>query len=97
MYIFYCDIGFMIVYVGFFNLFNFVLISGMEWNFKVMEKDLFDVLCKIEVIFESYWNDCEFIRYVVENERYEVQLKVVLNCKKDNLNVFYFDIQFYDY
>lgn len=35
-YLFICNIGYYIGYIGFFNLLYLVLINGLEWNLKIM-------------------------------------------------------------
>ena len=59
-YLFKRETGFSTAYIGSSNLSNQALTSGLEWNIKVTEKDLFDILKKFEATFETYWNDNGF-------------------------------------
>lgn len=62
-YYFYRESGFSSAYVGSSNLSNPAITSGLEWNVKLTEKDAGDILQKICVSFESYWDNPEFIPY----------------------------------
>ncbi len=59
-YLFKRDTGFSTAYIGSSNLSKSALTNGLEWNVKVTEKESFDIVRKISVMFESYWNDASF-------------------------------------
>lgn len=50
-------------YLDLSNLLNVVISSGLEWNGKVIAKDLLYTIKKIEAAFENYWNSTEFEFY----------------------------------
>lgn len=55
-----CDISFYIGYIGLLNLFYLVLISGLEWNLKIIFKEIFYIIEKFFSIFEIYWELLDF-------------------------------------
>ena len=59
-YLFRRDTGFSTAYIGSSNLSRVALTDGLEWNVKVTEKESFDIVRKVSVMFESYWNDDSF-------------------------------------
>lgn len=59
-YLFRRDTGFSTAYIGSSNLSRAALTDGLEWNVKVTEKESFDIVRKVSVMFESYWNDASF-------------------------------------
>lgn len=59
-YLFQRDTGFSTAYIGSSNLSWAALNGGLEWNIKVTEKESFDIIRKVSVSFESYWNDPSF-------------------------------------
>jgi superfamily II DNA or RNA helicase len=69
---FYRESGFSSAYVGSSNLSNPAITSGLEWNVKLTEKDAGDILQKICMSFESYWDNPEFVPYK-ENDRLILQ------------------------
>ncbi len=71
-YYFYRESGFSSAYVGSSNLSNPAITSGLEWNVKLTEKDAGDILQKICMSFESYWDNPEFVPYK-ENDRLILQ------------------------
>lgn len=75
-YVFYRETGFTTAYIGSSNLSNAAISSGLEWNVKVTEKDLPDIIKKIDATFESYWNSTDFeIYYEKDHDRLERALK----------------------
>lgn len=60
LYLFMCDISFYIGYIGLLNLFYLVLISGLEWNLKIIFKEIFYIIEKFFSIFEIYWELLDF-------------------------------------
>ena len=81
-YLFKRETGFSTAYIGFSNLSNPALTSGLEWNMKVTEKDSFDVLKKCDATFESYWNDREFILFDHDQEEDQRRLRIALSKKE---------------
>lgn len=59
-YLFRRDTGFSTAYIGSSNLSRVALTDGLEWNVKVTEKESFDIVRKVSVMFESYWNAASF-------------------------------------
>lgn len=75
-YVFYRNTGFSTAYVGSSNLSNVAISSGLEWNTKVTQQDLPEVMGKIKATFESYWHEKEFEDYTQdEKERLTLALK----------------------
>ena len=62
-YIFNRESGFSTAYVGSSNLSNAAVLSGLEWNVKVTEKDMESTMQKINATFETYWNSKDFELY----------------------------------
>lgn len=62
-YYFYRDSGFSSAYVGSSNLSNPAITSGLEWNVKLTQIDAGNILQKIGISFESYWDNPEFVSY----------------------------------
>ena len=79
VYYFFRESGFSSAYVGSSNLSNPAITSGLEWNVKLTEKDAGDILQKICVSFESYWDNPEFIPYRIGDKPV---LKEALNRQK---------------
>ena len=97
-YYFYRESGFSSAYVGSSNLSNPAITSGLEWNVKLTEKDARNILQKICISFESYWDNPEFAFY---GENDKSILQEALNRQKgksgdDDLPVL-FDIVPYFY
>lgn len=67
-YYFHRESGFSSAYVGSSNLSNPAITSGLEWNVKLTEKDAGDILQKICISFESYWDNPEFVFYGVNDK-----------------------------
>ena len=67
-YVFYRSTGFSTAYVGSSNLSNAAISSGLEWNVKVTQRDLPEMIDKIFATFESYWNSNEFEFYTEEQK-----------------------------
>ena len=78
-YYFFRESGFSSAYVGSSNLSNPAITSGLEWNVKLTEKDAGDILQKICISFESYWDNPEFIPYRIGDKPV---LKEALNRQK---------------
>lgn len=78
-YMFHRDTGFSTAYIGSSNVSQSALVSGLEWNVKVTEKDSKDVMDKFEATFEAYWNDSEFVTFSKEQEE---RLKQALKSER---------------
>ncbi|HSO67155.1 MAG TPA: DUF3427 domain-containing protein, partial [Desulfatirhabdiaceae bacterium] len=50
-------------YIGSANMSNAAITSGLEWNLKVMAKDMAHIREKFTAEFETYWNSREFIPF----------------------------------
>jgi superfamily II DNA or RNA helicase/HKD family nuclease len=61
--------GFSTVYVGSSNLTHSAQVSGLEWNVRASAARNPDVLAKFDAVFESYWENGEFLPY--DSERFE--------------------------
>jgi len=68
-YYFYRESGFSSAYVGSSNLSNPAITSSLEWNVKLTEKDAGDILQKICISFESYWDNPEFVPYRIGDKQ----------------------------
>lgn len=97
-YYFYRESGFSSAYVGSSNLSNPAITSGLEWNVKLTEKDAGDILQKICISFESYWDNPEFVPYRIGDKQV---LQKALNKQKgssgENELSAFFDITPYFY
>ena len=62
-YIFIRNTGFHTAYIGSSNLSEPALREGLEWNLKVTQVELPDVIKKIRHCFEGYWNNDIFENY----------------------------------
>ncbi|MGM9959788.1 MAG: DUF3427 domain-containing protein [Allobaculum sp.] len=97
-YIFYRDTGFTTAYVGSSNLSKSAVTTGLEWNIKVTEQDLPDLLNKINASFEMYWNDEEFEYYEEsQQERLARALKAEKFIRNNDINHYVMDIVPYSY
>ena len=86
VYLFKRETRFSTAYIGSSNLSNPALTSRLEWNIKVTEKDLFDILKKFEATFETYWNDNEFKVYQSDSKQDQTLLKHALSKSKTQEN-----------
>lgn len=76
-YIFHRNTGFTTAYVGSSNLSKPALTSGLEWNTKMTEHDLPEIIHKITATFESYWNQ-ERSELYTDTEEQREQLSLAL-------------------
>lgn len=79
-YIFGRNTGFSTAYVGSSNISNAALLSGLEWNVKIAEKEQSDIMRKMEATFDSYWNSPDFSLYHADQE---AELRIALRAEKD--------------
>lgn len=97
-YVFYRNTGFTTAYVGSSNLSNAAISSGLEWNFKLTEKDLPETIRKINATFDSYWNSNDFEHYCEDQkERLSKALKAEKYYVSNDLKQYVFDIVPYSY
>ncbi|MEY2433369.1 MAG: hypothetical protein QOC92_3094 [Acidimicrobiaceae bacterium] len=71
---FYRRSGFSTAYVGSSNLTHSAQHTGLEWNIRASSARNPDILAKFEAVFESYWQNTDFVPYDpdqfdVESER----------------------------
>ena len=71
-YIFHRNTGFSTAYIGSANMSKDALTSGLEWNFKMSEKNSKTTWKKITGTFDTYWNSKELVMYD-ESERENLQ------------------------
>ncbi|SHI64135.1 DUF3427 domain-containing protein [Pseudobutyrivibrio xylanivorans] len=97
-YIFHRETGYTTAYIGSSNISKAALSSGLEWNVKITEQDMLDVLEKVNASFESYWNTPEFETY---NESDKGRLVKALNLENNETTQggfsFLFDLNPYTY
>lgn len=62
-WLFHRDSGFSTAYVGSSNLTHSAQVSGLEWNVRVSGARNRAVVEKISAVFESYWQQVDFVRY----------------------------------
>lgn len=97
-YVFYRNTGFSTAYVGSSNLSSVAISSGLEWNTKVTQRDLPDVMDKIKATFESYWNASEFEDYgEKDRERLATALRKERYFEGNQENIYLFDLLPYAY
>ncbi len=99
-YMFYRESGYSTAYVGSSNLSRAAIADGMEWNMKVTEQDMPNIVEKMRATFETYWHSEDFETF--DAERDEEKLRRALDVQNGKTergnNVTYsFDIQPYPY
>jgi superfamily II DNA or RNA helicase/HKD family nuclease len=62
-WLFHRDSGFSTAYVGSSNLTHSAQVSGLEWNVRVSGARNRAVIDKIAAVFESYWQQADFVPY----------------------------------
>ncbi len=62
-YMFYRENNFSTAYVGSSNLSHAAIADGLEWNMKITQQDLPNVIQKMQASFETYWQSEEFTLY----------------------------------
>ena len=100
-YLFWRNTGFSTLYIGSSNISESAMTSGLEWNVRLSRQDAPDLVRKVEVTFEHYWNNPEFVTFIPQ--LHERQLRQALKAERswnagglDALG-YYFDIQPYYY
>jgi len=100
-YVFWRDTGFSTVYIGSSNISESAMTSGLEWNIKLSQYDLVDILEKIRATFEGYWNNLEFTPFIaaLDSERLRKALRSERRSSQDEAHdlVFHFDLKPYYY
>lgn len=66
-YMFHRDSGFSTAYVGSSNLSHAAIADGLEWNVKITQQDLPNIIEKMRATFETYWNSADFERFEKNN------------------------------
>ncbi len=99
-YMFYRESGYSTAYVGSSNLSRAAIADGMEWNMKVTEQDLPNVVEKMRATFETYWHSEDFETF--DAARDEEKLRRAIdreNGREEGGNAisYRFDIQPYPY
>lgn len=80
-YLFLRDTGFHTAYIGSSNLSEAALTDGLEWNVKVTQAELPNIIKEVRHTFECYWEDPLFETYV--QGRDDERLKAALAGYKD--------------
>ena len=99
-YMFKRNSRFHTAYIGSSNLSKAALTKGLEWNVKLTNKEIPQVLDKAFKTFDTYWQSADFETY--EHEKHGEKLKVALQKGKfsgnqDNINLNVFDIKPYKF
>ena len=100
-YLFWRNNGFSTLYIGSSNISESAMTSGLEWNVKLSQQDAPNIVKKVEVTFEHYWNNPEFVTYIpqLHEQKLRQALKAERSWHSDEHSalVHYFDIQPYYY
>jgi superfamily II DNA or RNA helicase len=62
-WLFYRNSGFSTAYIGSSNLTQTAQVDGLEWNVRASAARNPDVINKVRAVFESYWQDGDFVDY----------------------------------
>ena len=62
-YMFHRNSGYSTAYVGSSNLSHAAIAEGMEWNMKVTQQDLPNIIEKMEATFSTYWHSDDFVPF----------------------------------
>ncbi len=62
-WLFHRQTGFSTAYIGSSNLTHSAQVTGLEWNVRVSNARNPSVVSKVEAVFESYWNNIDFVPY----------------------------------
>ena len=91
-YIFHRDNGFTTAFVGSSNLSAAAITDGTEWNIKITNSDMPQVIEGINAAFDSYWNSEDFEEYdLTQKERLRKAL-----VRDDDRDVQITDISLFD-
>jgi superfamily II DNA or RNA helicase/HKD family nuclease len=100
-YLFWRDTGFSTLYIGSSNISESAMTSGLEWNVRLSQQDAPELVRKVEVTFEHYWNNREFVTFIPQ--LHERQLRQALKAERsrdadgEEAAGYFFDIQPYYY
>lgn len=67
-YMFHRNSGYSTAYVGSSNLSHAAIAEGMEWNMKVTEQDLPNIIEKMRATFLTYWHSDDFQLFHLEDK-----------------------------
>ena len=101
-YIFHRDTGFSTAYVGSSNLSKAAISEGLEWNVKVTEQMMPEIMRKMWATFETYWHSGEFTPFVGSEEEIKELTEELQRAKGEKLGhevvgTYSFDIQPYPF
>jgi len=100
-YLFWRNTGFSTLYIGSSNISESAMMSGLEWNVKLSQQDAPNIVRKVEVTFEHYWNNPEFTTFIpnLHEQKLRQALKAERAWRDEDHSAlgFYFDIQPYYY
>ena len=100
-YIFHRDTGFSTAYVGSSNLSKAAISEGLEWNVKVTEQMMPEILQKMWATFETYWHSGEFVPFAGSDSEMKELAEELSRAKGEKLgheiSTYSFDIQPYPF
>lgn len=100
-YLFYRNTGFNTAYIGSSNLSKSALTKGLEWNVKLNNTEIPQVIETAQHTFDTYWNSKDFETY--DPDRHSEKLRIALKqgrfgaLEGSELNLGYFDIKPYTF
>lgn len=88
-YLFIRKTGFHTAYIGSSNISSAALTDGLEWNIKVTQSELPDIISTVRNSFETYWNDDSFelFRDGIDDQRLKEALSQENNTKSIDYSV----------
>lgn len=96
-YVFHRKTGFSTAYIGSSNLSKAALNEGLEWNIKITEEDMPEMMEKVEATFEGYWNSENFKLYRKEDHSLLKRALEKERGKDSSENPYIFDIEPYPF
>ena len=100
-YIFYRNTGFSTAYIGSSNLSKAAISEGLEWNIKITEQMMPEIMKKILATFETYWHSDDFVKIEgTEAEMKELVKRLQqtkLSSFSDGMDAYSFDIHPYPF
>ncbi|WP_274362922.1 DEAD/DEAH box helicase family protein [Paenibacillus thermotolerans] len=100
-YVFWRNTGYSTLYIGSSNMSESAMTNGLEWNVKLTQQDAPDILKKVDVTFEHYWNNQEFMSYIPQLHAAELRRALrserVSGQEEAVRRAHFFDIQPYYY